>query len=139
MLRRIIYSSKAATGIGIRDAYDIIRTSHNRNSQAGITGGLILIDGYFFQILEGLPAAVEERLKRITADPRHSEIEIRADANIDEPVFESEWMALRDGDVVDSDLLAEHGYSIGMPAEQHTAEQLFQFMLSCFEKDMANN
>ena len=139
MLRRIIYSSQAAPGISIRDAYDIIRVSHNRNSKAGLTGGLILIDGYFFQLLEGLPSAVEERFGRIKADSRHRNLVVRRDDSERSPIFESEWMALRDGAAIDRELLRQHNYKVGMPAEEFSDDHLLSFMLACFESKVSCN
>lgn len=81
MLRR------ESVGCGVRpnsvghskSVYDIIRVSHNRNSKSGITGGLIFLDGYFLQILEGLPLAVGERFEHIKKDNRHIDILVRQD------------------------------------------------------------
>jgi len=138
MIRRLVYSSIAAEGITMRDVFDIIRVSHNRNSSTGITGGLIFIDGYFFQLLEGLPSSVQERLNRITSDPRHSDIVIRSDESADQPLFESQWMALRDGSHVDPEVLKEHRYAVGLPKSGFTGDQVFNFLIACFERELAS-
>lgn len=137
MYRRVVYSSKAAEGVSMRDAYDIIRVSHNRNSQSGLTGGLILIDGYFFQLLEGLPAAVEERYGRISQDARHYDVTTRLDETAESALFESDWMALRDGTAIGSELLEEHNYKPGMPEDEFSSDQLVSFMLAAFEKSLS--
>lgn len=137
MLKRILYSSRAADGIGMRDVFDIIRVSHNRNSSAGLTGGLVFLDGYFFQLLEGLEYAVSERYERIKQDPRHYDIELRMETNVATPVFETDWMALRDGALIDPDILIDHHYEVGMPSSSFDGEQLFAFMISCFSEELA--
>lgn len=137
MFRRVVYSSRAAEGVGLRDAYDIIRVSHNRNSQSGLTGGLLLLDGFFFQLLEGLPAAVDERFARISQDPRHYDVVTRVDETAESALFESDWMALRDGSLIDAELLAEHSYQPGLPIDEFSADQVVNFMLAAFEKGMS--
>ncbi|MEM7313092.1 MAG: BLUF domain-containing protein [Planctomycetota bacterium] len=132
MFRRILYSSLAAEGIGMRDAYDIIRLSHNRNSKAGLTGCLILLDGFFYQLLEGLPSAVDFRFSRISQDPRHVDIAIRQDQTVDRAIFTDEWMALRDGSEIEPELLAKHNYIPGMPSTHFTGEEVLAMMLECF-------
>ena len=97
MLRRIVYTSVAAPWISMTEVYDLIRGAHNRNSRTGITGGLIFLDGHFFQVIEGIPSAVEPVSKRIFRDKRHSGIALRQDEIVEEALFPSEWMALRDG------------------------------------------
>ena len=137
MLRRIVYSSKATAGMTLRDVYDIIRVAHNRNSQNGLTGGLLFIDGYFYQTLEGLPASVDLRMARILQDPRHGNVIFRLDQTASHPLFESEWMALRDQSQISPDMLARHHYVVGLPPEQFGGEQVLEFLLDCFARPAA--
>ncbi len=136
MLRRIVYSSRAAEGITMRDVYDIIRVSHNRNSQSGITGGLVFMDGYFYQLLEGLPGSVEERYNRIATDPRHSDVITRCDKLVEKPIFESDWMALQDGSKVDQSILDQHNYKVGLSPDEFSGEQVCKFLLACFNSEL---
>ena len=55
MLERIVQVSRAAAGLRQEDVYDIIRTAHAANRLAGLSGGLIFLDGWFAQVLEGAP------------------------------------------------------------------------------------
>ena len=137
MLRRILYTSRATDGVSMKDAYDIIRVSHNRNAQAGITGGLIFIDGHFVQLMEGLPTAVEQRYDRIAQDGRHHDLIVRQDVEIEAPVFADDWMALRDGSRIDSALLTRHSYLPGLPQDEFTGEQVFDLLTACFEQELA--
>ena len=136
MLRRVLYSSKATAGLGMRDALDIIRVSYNRNSQAGLTGGLLFLDGYFYQVLEGVGGAVETCLSRISRDPRHAEIVTRRDERVSEPLFADDWMALRGIDDIDPEVLSAHGYELGLPVERFSADQTLAFLLACFDKQL---
>jgi len=137
MLRRILYTSRATEGVTLHDVYDIIRVSHNRNSRAALTGGLIFLDGYFYQLLEGLPYAIDTCYERILRDKRHDEIELRLDDATSEPLFATDWMALRDGSQIEPEILAEHGYHRGMPKSAFTGEQLFALLMACFHKELA--
>jgi len=135
MIRRILYSSLACDRLVTKDVFDIIRQSHNRNCKNGLTGGLLFLDGYFFQVLEGLPHAVQCRYKRIARDPRHTDLVVRQDVTTASPLFSNEWMALRDASQVDPQVLDRHGYMRGMPAEKFTGRQLLEFVLDCFGKN----
>ena len=55
MLERIVQVSRAAETLRLEDVYDIIRTAHPANRLAGLSGGLILVDGWFAQVIEGAP------------------------------------------------------------------------------------
>ncbi len=128
MLERIVYVSRAAPGIGAREAYDIIRTSHNRNSALGLTGALLLIDGHFVQVLEGDRLRVRERFERIAADARHGGVEVRQHVATDTPMFPGEWMALRHDEQVGADVRAAFGYQPGLPAAQFDGARLAAFV-----------
>ena len=135
MLRRILYTSRATEGVTLRDVYDIIRVSHNRNSQAALTGGLIYLEGRFYQLLEGFPYAIDTSFERILRDKRHQEIELRIDEAA-EPVFAADWMALRDGSQIDPQILADHSYQPGMPKSVFTGEQVLALLMACFDKEL---
>jgi Sensors of blue-light using FAD len=131
MLERIVYVSKAREGVDARDAYEIIRVSHNRNSRCGLTGALIMLDGHFLQVLEGDGFHINQRLAAIQKDPRHHDVELRERAAIAEPVFPDEWMALRLADGVSEAVKTEFDYEPGFPADRFDASQLVAFAQAC--------
>lgn len=63
-----------------RGVCQIIRVFHNRNSKHQLTGTLILIDGYFLQVLEGHSHYLRERFAIIAAAPRHTDVAHRTSA-----------------------------------------------------------
>ena len=132
MLERVVYVSRAAVGVGMTDAYDIIRTSHNRNSAYGLTGALALVDGWFVQVLEGDAFHVRERYERISADPRHTDVQLREQRAITAITFPGEWMALRSGAQIGPELREQFAYSPGFPAEQFDGERLHAFLRACW-------
>ncbi|MEO1529628.1 MAG: BLUF domain-containing protein [Planctomycetota bacterium] len=137
MIRQLVYTSRAASSVTLRDVYDIIRTAHNRNSTAGITGGLLFIDGYFIQLLEGLPSSVDERFGRIETDSRHQDVQVRTDRMVETALFETEWMALRDGTRVESSILEAHAYEVGLPESRFSGDEVLNFLLACFDGERA--
>ena len=72
VLVRLIYASKVAPHFGPMDMHDILDKSRRNNIEHGISGLLILADGYFFQALEGDRAAVHATYARILKDSRHT-------------------------------------------------------------------
>jgi hypothetical protein len=76
MLIRLIYVSKAVgpqTG-ALADA--ILRKAHAWNTQNDITGVLCEGQGVFLQVLEGERGKVTQLYARISADPRHADLEL---------------------------------------------------------------
>jgi hypothetical protein len=50
---------------------DILAASRRNNQRAGVTGALLLSNGWFAQILEGPADAVEEIFESVQCDTRH--------------------------------------------------------------------
>lgn len=74
-LVQVVYSSLAVSGPE-GDA-DILAVSRRNNQAVDITGLLIRDGAWFLQVLEGPVAAVPATMRRIEADPRHRDINIR--------------------------------------------------------------
>ena len=55
---------------------DIVSVSQARNATLGVTGTLVSTRGYFAQILEGLPEAIEELMDSIRRDVRHDHVTV---------------------------------------------------------------
>jgi len=128
MLERIVYVSRIAPGVGAQHTYDIVRSSHNRNSALGLTGGLLLLDGHFVQVLEGDRLRVRERYAAIARDPRHTQLELRQSVPTERPLFPGEWMALRHEADIGVDLRAAFGYRPGLPAAVFDGERIAAFV-----------
>jgi hypothetical protein len=56
------------------DSQDLLARARRSNSAQGITGMLLLIDGSFFQVLEGEAAAVDTVYETIVRDSRHDRV-----------------------------------------------------------------
>ncbi|WP_426038892.1 BLUF domain-containing protein [Brevundimonas sp. DC300-4] len=55
---------------------DILAVSQRNNGKDGLTGALAICDGWFFQAIEGSPSAIDGLLRRLEADPRHTDIRV---------------------------------------------------------------
>jgi hypothetical protein len=131
MYERLVYVSCAAPGIGAREAYDIIRVSHNRNSRYSLTGALILVDGFFLQVLEGDAFQLKTRYARIVTDPRHTDVDLRQSTRVQQLSFADDWMALRHDEDITPSMREEFGYRPGFPVERFDGDRLVAFTLAC--------
>ncbi|HMR51750.1 MAG TPA: BLUF domain-containing protein [Amaricoccus sp.] len=129
MLERIVYVSRAAPGTGLDTVFGIIRAAHLRNSQAGISGGLIFLDGWFVQVLEGSPEAVTRLHARLLRDPRHAGLDLRARERALCRLFRGQAMALRTRACLDLALLDAFGYTPGFPVARFPADVLLEFVV----------
>ena len=73
---------------------EIVRLSQARNSDAGLTGALLLTRGMFIQALEGPPPAIEATFERICCDLRHRRVELLELVQAEDRVF-GEWSMAR--------------------------------------------
>lgn len=72
MIYQIAYMSAARPRMSDADVHDILRASTANNRRDGLSGMLLLLDGTFFQVLEGDKDMVEQTYHRIAKDTRHS-------------------------------------------------------------------
>ncbi|MBA4210251.1 MAG: hypothetical protein C0454_12045 [Parvibaculum sp.] len=72
MVFQIAYMSAAKPGLTEAEMHDILRASSKNNRRDALSGMLLLLDGTFFQVLEGEGETVERTYSRISVDRRHS-------------------------------------------------------------------
>jgi hypothetical protein len=77
MLTSVTYTSLARLDLQSSDLEDIHRTAREVNSLEGITGLLVFNGTHFLQIVEGSETAIDELVRRLRRDPRHTGFEIR--------------------------------------------------------------
>ena len=88
---RIPYRSNATQPeLALLTLADIIAVSDRLNRRDGLSGGLLVSRGRFFQVLEGNEVDVDHALLRIGRDPRHHALEIVLRCQITRRLF-SEW------------------------------------------------
>lgn len=129
MLERVVYVSRAAAGLRREDVFTIIRAAHPLNTLAGISGGLLFLDGWFAQVLEGTSGALDACVARVARDPRHRDFAPRSRERGFCRLFPGQAMALRSRACLDPELLTEFGYRPGFPVEVFPTDVLVEFMV----------
>ncbi len=87
MLVRLMYASRAQGALDQEELVNILRQSKLHNPQNGVTGVLCFSGGIFLQVLEGGRGAVNKLYNRITADSRHSDVQLLSYQEIGERRF----------------------------------------------------
>lgn len=90
MLYQLVYSSSPEKKMMKSHLYIILRLARMKNKLSNLTGMLVFVENMFFQVLEGEQADVKAVFERIKVDPRHKDIEILLERNIDTRTF-SDW------------------------------------------------
>jgi hypothetical protein len=127
-LERVLQVSRAAPGLDAGAVHAIIRHAHAGNAPAAVTGALVLVDGWFVQLLEGPPASLDACLARIGRDPRHAALELRGRERALARIFAGQPMALRTRACLDAGLLDAFGYRRGFPVADFPADVLLEFV-----------
>ncbi len=87
-MKRIIYISTVNRQLSEEEIESIGQISARNNRGVGITGVLISVHDYFFQVLEGEEEAIAQVIGRIRRDPRHKDMHIlKAENEISERLF----------------------------------------------------
>jgi len=88
---RIAYRSKATQPeLALVALADIIAVSDRLNRRDGLSGGLLVSRGRFFQVLEGGEVDIDRALLRIGRDPRHHAVEIVLRSQVRRRLF-NDW------------------------------------------------
>jgi hypothetical protein len=74
MFSQLIYVSLANRTFTAVELAAVLTHARARNTEVGVTGVLLHQAGSFFQVLEGVPEAVEATYARILSDPRHRSV-----------------------------------------------------------------
>ncbi len=104
-MHRMIYCSQATTDFSGDDLVDLLDVARARNEAVGLTGMLLYSSQSFLQVLEGPRDALEATYARIAADPRHTNLRLLADVEVDAPLFDDWSMGFEHVD--DEDLSEE--------------------------------
>jgi hypothetical protein len=97
-LHRLIYFSRVHRAAAVRieaEVDGIVAASVRNNSKVGLTGLLLLHDGYFIQALEGAAEQVMTTYGRILNDPRHMDGNVIASGPVPQRAFGAWAMCAR--------------------------------------------
>jgi hypothetical protein len=128
-LERLVLVSRAAPGLDALALHGIVRRAHAGNAPSGLTGALVLLDGWFAQLLEGPGAGLDQGLARIRRDPGHGGLEIRRRERAHARLFAGQPLALRTRACLGEGLLEAFGYRPGFPVEAFPADVLVEFVV----------
>ena len=73
-IKRVMYVSTKHAAFSDEEIVELGRRSSLNNNRLGLTGVLISVHEYFFQILEGKEAVLEGLLEKIRSDSRHRDV-----------------------------------------------------------------
>ena len=90
-LFHLLYVSRVAPGTGGEQIAAIATISRQRNLAVLISGALLCDGSRFCQLLEGPEVEVRLLMTRITADPRHHDISVRASGHFGLPRLTARW------------------------------------------------
>ncbi|MDQ3077995.1 MAG: BLUF domain-containing protein [Pseudomonadota bacterium] len=102
-LKCLTYTSWARPDLGAEQVDAILTSARVNNPVDGISGLLIFNGTVFMQILEGAEPAVDDLARRLSTDPRHSNMSIRDEREIIErrfPDWTMAYLELKDGQFV---------------------------------------
>ncbi|TCD06693.1 BLUF domain-containing protein [Erythrobacteraceae bacterium CFH 75059] len=86
-MRQMVYTSRAVRSLDQADIFAIVQQSAHNNLARDVTGFLIYADDRFLQLIEGEHAVIGDLLAIISADPRHTQINVAVDVPIAERSF----------------------------------------------------
>lgn len=94
-MRQIIYTSITTnpSGHADDDAVAITRQALLRNGLDGVTGLLYTQDADFLQVIEGPDDSIADLLASLLSDPRHRDLRMLIDRDIEDREF-GDWMML---------------------------------------------
>ena len=91
MIKRLKYISRQTREVGEQELRQIATISQANNELNGVTGLLVKVGEYFFQILEGPPDAVDVTYERICRDDRHCDVVMIADPQLVPERLFAQW------------------------------------------------
>lgn len=91
------YRSRLTTPLEPEKLASLLAHARRANAAAGVSGILILDDDEVFQWIEGPESRVEALMAKITADPRHADIQILQHTELDHRLFGPWTMLMASG------------------------------------------
>lgn len=110
MLLRLFYVSEIVGKPTDVEMQVLLGQAQIRNRRLDITGMLAKSDGHFCQVIEGLPAAVEQVMERVRRDTRHQNIRVLLEQSVEQRQFEGWAMGLVVRDDLASEMSKLHQY-----------------------------
>lgn len=103
-LREIIYVSAPTRPLGETDLASLLNRAREKNERLGVTGMLLYVSGNFMQLLEGPADALNSLIESIRRDPRHGNVTVILQREIERRSFPDWSMGYRRLDAGDRKL-----------------------------------
>jgi len=84
----ISYVSTANRDLNQEEVAELLDLTEIRNNIEGVNGLLIYSGGNFFEVIEGEETKIKELFENINEDPRHRNIMMVFEKEIDKPLFD---------------------------------------------------
>lgn len=104
---QLIYHSRPTFDVSANILLDILERSQKNNDARKVSGVLVYHHGRFIQLLEGRSKSVGEIMDKIRHDPRHTDIQVVLDADVDGQPLCTWLMGFGSEDFADSRLGAQ--------------------------------
>ena len=75
-LQQVIYTSIASPLLDGGEMFKIVSDAAQKNRKLEITGMLVIVQGRFFQAIEGPPHNIDKLLNSLNNDPRHHSVRV---------------------------------------------------------------
>ena len=90
MLLEIVYSSRTPESLSPQHVKDLLEHARKKNTEWGVTGLLCYDNTQFLQIIEGETDVIMDLFHAIQNDPRHTDLRILHEGDIQQRAF-SDW------------------------------------------------
>lgn len=138
-LRRLVYCSRCSVaGPEVMLHAAIIRilaSAVRNNARLGVTGALMLDDGWFTQALEGPPEGVEALYARIRDDRRHDQVTLIGLSAVEQRTLPARPMAFLGGSPAGSRLFAGCTRAEDLDRAGLSADRLLDVLLDLARDD----
>jgi len=84
----ISYVSTANKDLNQDEVAELLNQTEIRNNSEGVNGLLIYSSGNFFEVIEGEETKIKDLFENIKEDPRHRNIMMVFEKEIDKPLFD---------------------------------------------------
>lgn len=91
----IIYSSYATKPCNDEDLTELLVPSRQRNLFTGVTGVLFYSEGKFIQLIEGSETNIKTLYEKLSADPRHHNLQLHKQGEMAKRLFPDWTMAIK--------------------------------------------
>lgn len=107
MIHQLVYLSFSSSPVTKNSIEEILKKAEVNNPKLDLTGILICNSNVFMQLLEGTKENIMKLMDKVEKDPRHDQVTIVHEGDVDERFFPDWSMAFRDINEFNKDFIEE--------------------------------